>query len=164
LNRALASTVLCLIAAAAAGPAAVQGAGTSTAAREAYAARVEPICKSTAAAIEGLLDGTKRMANHGRPVAAGRRFIRASNVFAGTVRKVSRVHRPAAYTAPLGEWLDRLRRVRESMVRLGRALKQRDRIEALNRAVQLREAGTLANQAVAGFHLHHCRIYASRFS
>jgi hypothetical protein len=153
-----------LLATAAAMLVSVQGARASTEAKKAYAARVEPICKSTTPAVEGLLSGTRKMAYKGRPVTAGRRFIHASNLFAGTVRKVARVHRPGPYTAQLGEWLERLRNVKESMRRLGKALKQRDRVEALNRAVQLREAGTLANQAVAGFHLHHCRIYASRFN
>ena len=142
-------------------------AGTAAASAEtraAYAERVEPICKADTAAIEGLLSGTRGMANNGRPVAAGRRFIRASNVFAGTVRKVSRVQRPAPDTARLGKWLDRLHNVKEGLRRLGRALKQRDRVEALNRVGQLRDAGTSANRAVVGFHLHHCRIYASRFS
>ena len=143
---------------------AAEGAAASTTTREAYAARVEPICKAGTAVIEGLLNGTRRMANNGRPVAAGRRFTRASNVFAGTVRKVSTVRRPAPDAVRLGKWLDRLRNVKEGLRRLGVALKQRNRLKALNRSVQLRDAGTSANRAVVGFHLHHCRIYASRFS
>jgi hypothetical protein len=104
------------------------------------------------------------MANHGQAVAAGRRFIRASNVFAGTVRRVSMVHRPAPDAARLGKWVDRLGNVKEGLRRVGLALKRRNRLEALNRVGQLRDAGNSANQAVAGFHLRHCRIYASRFS
>src|SRR5215217_3360460 len=118
--------MLCLFASLSPGLVAMQVASASTETREAFAARVEPICNSTAPAIESLLSGTKRMANNGRPGAAGRRFIRASNIFAGTVRQVSSVHRPAPDTARLGEWIDRLRGVKESMRRLGRALKQRD--------------------------------------
>jgi hypothetical protein len=144
--------------------AAVGGAAASSDARRVYAARVEPICKASAPAIEHLLSGTRRMATHGEPVAAGRRFVRASNVFAVTVRKVGRVHRPASESARLGKWIDRLRNVKEGLRRVGTALKRRDRLEALNRVGQLRDAGTSANRAVAGFHLHHCRIYQSRFS
>ena len=104
------------------------------------------------------------MANNGEPVAAGRRFVRASNLFAATVRKLTRVHRPASEAVRLAKWLDRLHNVKEGLRRIGTALKDRDRIEALNRVGQLRDAGTSANRAVAGFHLQHCRIYQSRFS
>ncbi len=133
-------------------------------AKEAYSAQVEPICQANTAPIEHLLHGTRQMANHGQAVAAGRRFIRASNLFAATVRKVARVRRPASESVRLGKWLDRLHNVKEGLRRIGTALKQRDRLEALNRVGQLRDAGTSANRAVTGFHFHYCRIYESRFS
>lgn len=146
-------------------PAATTGsAAASSAARQAYAARVEPICQANTPAIEHLLHGTRRMADNGEPVAAGRRFVHASNLFAATVRKVARVQRPASESARLGKWLDRLRNVKEGLRRIGTALKQRNRLEALNRVGQLRDAGTSANRAVLGFHFHYCRIYESRFS
>jgi hypothetical protein len=129
-----------------------------------YAARVEPICKAGTPVIETLLHGTRRMASHGQAVFAGRRFVRASNAFGAMVRKVKRVKRPATYAARIGKWVERLGHVKEGLRRVGLALKHRDRLEALNRVGQLRDAGTYANRAVAGFHLHYCRIYESRFS
>jgi hypothetical protein len=144
--------------------AATGSAAASREARQAYAARVEPICKANTPAIEHLLHGTRKMANHGEPVAAGRRFVRASNLFAATVRKVARVHRPASESVRLGKWLDRLRNVKQGLRRIGTALKQRNRLKALNRVGQLRDAGTSANRAVTKFHFHYCRIYESRFS
>lgn len=139
-------------------------AAASSAARRAYAGRIEPICKAHTPAIEALLSPTRRMANHGQPVAAGRRFIRASNLFAASVRRVAEIPRPSADSARLGEWLTRLRSVKEYLRRIGTALKARNRLKALNRVGELRDAGTAANKAVAGFHLHYCRIYESRFS
>lgn len=132
--------------------------------RRLYAAKVEPICKAGTPPVEHLLSGTRRMANHGQPIAAGRRFVHASNVFAGTLRKVAGVHRPASDSARLGKWLDRLRNVKEGLRRIGTALKQRNRLKALNRVGQLRDAGTAANKVVRGFHFRYCRIYESRFS
>lgn len=154
----------CLFVVLAAGlvPAAISAASTET--RTAYAERVEPICKATTSDIERLLNGTRNMANHGQAVAAGRRFVRASNVFAGTVKRVATVHRPASDAARLKTWIERLHKVKEGLRRLGVALKHRDRLQALNRVGQVRDAGTAANRAVAGFHFHYCRIYASRFS
>ncbi len=140
------------------------GAAATSPARQAYAAGVEPICKAGVAPIEHLLSGTRQMANHGEPVAAGRRFVRASSVFSDVVRKVARVHRPAMDSARLAKWIERLHSVKEGLRRIGVALKRRDRLEALNRVGQLRDAGTTANHLVAGFHLHQCRIYESRFS
>ena len=136
----------------------------SSESRQGYAARVEPICKAGTPAIEALLHGTRRMANHGQAVVAGRRFVRASNAFGAMVRKVKRVKRPATYAARIGKWVERLGHVKEGLRRVGLALKQRDRLEALNRVGQLRDAGTYANRAVAGFHFHHCQIRESRFS
>jgi hypothetical protein len=145
-------------------PAAAASSPASSGSRQAYAARVEPICKARTPSIERLLGGTRRMANHGQAVAAGRRFVRASIVFAGTVRKLSSVPRPAPDAALLGKWLERLPNVKEGLRRVGTALKRRDRLAALNRVGQLRDAGNSANQVVAGFHFHFCRIYESRFS
>jgi hypothetical protein len=142
----------------------VGNATASSASRAAYAERVEPICQATTPEIERLLEGTRRMANHGRAVAAGRRFVRASNVFAGTVKRVARVRRPASEATRLAEWVDRLRDVKERMRGLGLALKHRDRLAALNRVGQMRDAGTFANRVVAGFPFDYCRIYASRFN
>jgi hypothetical protein len=138
-------------------------AGTSPT-RHAYVARVEPICKAGTPPVEHLLSGTRRMANHGKPVAAGRRFVHASNIFSATVRKVAMVHRPASDSVRLAKWIERLHGVKEGLRRIGLALKRRDRLEALNRLGQLRDAGTTANHVVAGFHFHYCRIYESRFS
>jgi hypothetical protein len=132
--------------------------------RQAYVARIEPICKAGTPPIEHLLSGTRRMANHGEPVAAGRRFVHASNIFSATVRKVASVQRPAPDSLRLAKWIERLHGVKEGMRRIGVALKRRHRLEALNRLGQLRDAGTMANRVVAGFHLHYCRIYESRFS
>jgi hypothetical protein len=139
-------------------------AAASSKARQEYAARAEPICKASTPGIYHLLHGTRKMANHGAATAAGRRFVRASDLFAAAVRKLRRVPRPASESVRLGKWLDRLRNVKEGLRRIGTALKRRDRIEALNRVGQLRDAGTSANRAVAGFHFHYCRIYQSRFN
>ena len=139
-------------------------AAASSETRQAYAERVEPICKAGTPAIQHLLHGTRKMANNGEPVAAGRRFVRASNLFSAMVRKLTRVGRPTTEAARLGKWLERLHNVKEGLRRIGTALKDRDRLEALNRVGQLRDAGTSANRAVAGFHFRHCRIYQSRFS
>jgi hypothetical protein len=131
---------------------------------QAYVVRVEPICRANTTAISHLLHGTRRMANHGRAVAAGRRFVRASIAFADTVRKVAAVHRPAPDAELLTTWLDRLRGVKEGLRKVGTALKQRNRIKALNRVGELRDAGHAANQLVAGFGFRYCWIRASRFS
>jgi hypothetical protein len=130
----------------------------------AYVARVEPICKAGTPEIEHLLSGTRAMANHGKAVAAGRRFVRASSLFAMTVRRIAAVRRPAQQAAVIAIWLSKLRDVKEGLRRLGMALKQRNRLEALNRVGQLRDAGTAANHVVKGFHLRYCKIYQSRFS
>src|SRR5689334_4529151 len=97
----------------------VLAAAASGQTRQAYVARVEPICRASTPTIEHLLHGTRRMANHGEPVAAGRHFVRASEVFAGTVRKVAAVQPPRADAARLGKWIDRLNGVKAHMRLLG---------------------------------------------
>src|SRR5262245_60203207 len=116
--RLLAGFGVLAIAVAIADPGMANGAGDSG---EAYAARVEPICRATTPAIESLLHGTRQMANHGRPVAAGRRFVHASNIFAATVRRVERVKRPTSLAARLGKWVERLGNVKEGLRRVGLA-------------------------------------------
>ena len=139
------------------------GAGATTAAESAYASKVEPICRAGTPAIESLLQGTRGMAKHGQPVEAGRRFVKASNVFAGTVRRVSRVKPPAADAQRIHKWVERLANVKEAMRRVGLALKRRNKLKALNRSGQLQDAGISANRAVTGFPFDWCRIRNSRF-
>jgi len=156
--------IACLLATLLAGLAIAAGAGASSEERRAYAAKVEPICRANTETIEHLLNGTRKMANHGQAVAAGRRFVQASNVFSATVRKVAKVQRPTTYSARIGKWIERLHNVKEGLRRVGIALKERNRLKALNRSGQLRDAGTSANRAVVGFHFRYCRIREARFS
>jgi hypothetical protein len=136
----------------------------TSASRQAYAARAEPICRSTTPATERLLHGTREMANHGQAVAAGRRFIRASNLFAGTVRRLAQVIPPPPDAALLGRWLKKLGVVKLKLRNIGAALKQHNRLRALNGVGELRDAGTEANRVVRGFGFRYCRIVDSRFS
>jgi hypothetical protein len=159
-----AAALLCLLCAPLAALASPAGSGATSEAQRAYAARVEPICRAGTQPIESLLHGTRRMANHGGAVAAGRRFVRASGVFGGVVRKVRRVKPPAGDAQRIAKWVERLGNVKEAMRRVGLALKQRNKLKALNRSGQLRDAGSSANKAVAGLHFHYCHIYDSRFS
>lgn len=131
--------------------------------REQYVAKLEPICKRNATANSRILKGVRQQVNQGRLKPAGRRFVRASNALARSVRQMAAVPRPAADVPRLSKWFGYLKRQRVLLLRIGRALKAEKRGPATRLARKLNANNKAANNTVILFGFKQCRIESSRF-
>jgi hypothetical protein len=145
----------------AAAPAAVAEDGSPT--RAEYAAKVEPICKTSTQTNSRILKGIKGQVNSGRLVPAGKRFIRASNALGRSTTRIAGVPRPSADAARLTKWVRHLREQQTFLRKIGQALKAKNRPRASREAVKLQRANRQANNTVISFSFKHCRIESSRF-
>lgn len=131
--------------------------------RASYVAALEPICKANTRANARILKGVKRQVQKGVLVPAGRRFVRASNALARSTRQMARVPRPAADEARLKKWFSYLNRERIYLLKIGKALKKRNKFVAQKQAVQLNRNNNRANNTVISFGFKECRIDSSKF-
>lgn len=131
--------------------------------RAEYVARLEPICKANTKANARILRGVKGQVKRGKLLPAGRRFVRASNALARSVRQMARVPRPSADLPRLKTWFGYLKRERAFLLRIGKALKKRNKFLAQKQAVQLNRNNNRANNTVIAFGFRECRIDSSKF-
>lgn len=131
--------------------------------RKAYTAAVERICKSNRQANSRILKGVERMVKRGRLVPAGRRFIRASNVFGRTVRKIARVQRPPTFATQIRRWISNLKRERSLLRKIGKALRAKRERQARRLGARLDSIVKQSNNRMVSFEFRHCRFEATEF-
>ncbi|HEY8082382.1 MAG TPA: hypothetical protein VIE64_02340 [Solirubrobacterales bacterium] len=132
-------------------------------ARKVYREQVEPICKKSTEDNSRVLKGVEAQVNNGALVPAGKRFIRASNIFGTAVAKLAKVPRPSADASTLKEWIGYLTEERSLLQKIGQALKAKKENKARTFATSLNRTNKKANNAVIEFEFHHCEIDSSKF-
>jgi hypothetical protein len=128
-----------------------------------YVAEVEPICKANTEANSRILRGVKQQVQAGDLVPAGKRFVRASGALGNAIRQIAAVPKPSADKAKLEKWVGYLKEEKTYLLKIGKALKERDKSEAYQHALKLKTANRRANNTVISFRFRECRIDSSRF-
>jgi hypothetical protein len=131
--------------------------------RAEYVAKVEPICKTNTEANSRILKGVKQQVKNGQLVPAGKRFIRASAALGTAVRKIAAVPQPSADATKLTKWIGYLKQEKTFLVKIGKALKAKNKFQAQKLAVDLNKNNNKANNTVISFGFDECRIDSSRF-
>jgi hypothetical protein len=142
-------------------PVAVAAEGELT--RPEYVERVEPICKSNTEANSRILKGVKDQVKEEKLVPAGKRFIRASSALGKAVGKIAAVPQPSADAAKLTKWIGYLKSEQTFLLKIGKALKAKDKFHAQKLAVELNKNNNKANNTVISFGFDECRIDSARF-
>jgi hypothetical protein len=142
-------------------PAALAAEGEIT--RTEYVETVEPICKQNSDANSRILKGVKDQVKHDKLAPAGKRFIRASSALGTTVGKISAVPKPSADEAKLTTWIGYLEKEQTFLLKIGKALKSKNKFHAQKLAVELNKNNNKANNTVISFNFKECRIDSSRF-
>jgi len=132
--------------------------------RAEYAAQVEPICEANTIVSKRILKHARPRVNHGKLKAAGNQFIRASEAFGKTVREIAAVPRPPADDARLVKWFGFLEIIKTNLRKVGKALKEGDRIKATHEVIRVERSGNAANNVSFVFGFRYCRITPSRFT
>lgn len=132
--------------------------------REEYVGQVEPICESNTLANDRILKNVKEKARNGKLKEAGAQFIHAAAAFGSTVDKIATVPRPPEDEARLLKWFKQLRVVQTNLRKLGKALKEGDKIKAAHEGIRVERSSNAANNVGFVFEFHSCRITPSRFT
>jgi hypothetical protein len=132
--------------------------------RAEYVAQVEPICEKNTEANKRILKGARSKVNQGKLPVAGNQFIRASDAFGETVKRIVAVPRPPVDDARLLKWFRFLRIVKTNLRKIGVALKKGNRVLANHEAIRAERSANAANNVGAVFSFRYCRLTPSRFS
>lgn len=132
--------------------------------REEYVSQVEPICEANTIANKRILKNVRVKARNGKLKEAGAQFIHASAAFGSTVDKLATVPRPTADDARLLRWFDQMRIVQTNLRKLGKALKEEDKIRAAHESIRVERSSNAANNVGFVFEFRYCRITPSRFT
>lgn len=131
--------------------------------REEYVAQVEPICERDTLATKRILSGAQDKIRAGQLASAGGQFIRASEAFGATIRKIVAVPRPPADDARLLKWFRFLRIVRSHLRNIGKALKEGNELKATHDRIRAERSGNAANNVGFVFGFRYCRLTPSRY-
>ena len=132
--------------------------------RQEYVSQVEPICKSNAEANKRILKGARGKVKQGQLRQASGQFFRASTAFGKTVSKIEAVTRPPADDARLNKWFKFLRIVQTNLRKIGKALKEENRVKASHESIRAERSANAANNVASIYSFHECRLSPSRFS
>ena len=132
--------------------------------RTEYVAAVEPICQANTEANIRILKGARGKVKAGKLAPAGNQFTRASAAFGKTITQLEAVTRPPADDARLVKWFGFLDTVQENLGKIGKALKEDNRVKANHEAIRAERSANAANNVSSIFPFHYCKLTPSRFS
>jgi hypothetical protein len=132
--------------------------------RDEYVTAVEPICQANTEANTRILKGAKDKVKAGKLAPAGNQFTRASAAFSNTIKQIEAVTRPPADDARLVKWFGFLDTVKVNLGKIGKALKQGNRVKANHEAIRAERSANAANNVSSIFSFHYCKLTPSRFS
>lgn len=132
--------------------------------REGYVAEVEPICKRNTKANEQILAGVEGTIRRGKLAAAAGKFSRAATAFGKAVRQIRAVPQPSADAAKLNKWIGFLKKEKNILSSMSKALRKDQKGKVRNLSIQLDHNGRKANNTVLSFEFDYCLIESSRFS
>jgi hypothetical protein len=135
--------------------------------RAEYVEQVEPICQANTVANKRILKNVRTKARSKRQSEvseAGGQFIHASTAFGATVQKIAAVPRPPADDARLLKWFKYLGIVKTNLRKVGKALKEGEKILAAHELIRVERSANAANNVSFVFEFHYCRLTPSRFT
>jgi hypothetical protein len=131
--------------------------------RPEYVAHLEAICKPRSNATQRAVRGTRADVRRERFRGAATRVAKAKRIFAGTVRLISKVSRPAADVATLSRWFAALKHEAKALRRTAASLRAEDVARFQRVWADFIHEGNKANNVVVSFGFNYCNFKPSRF-
>jgi len=131
--------------------------------RAEYVDQLEAICKPDALATQRAMKGARADIKAERLAPAAKKFAKATSIFGGTVKQISRVPRPEADTAKLAKWFTYLNRQESYLRQITAQLRQGQAIKAQRLTARFIHNGNLANNVVLAFGFNYCSFKFSRY-
>lgn len=131
--------------------------------RQAYKAKVEPICKQNRQANERVLKGVKSNIKSGKLSLAGTQFAKAAVALKKARTQLMAVPQPSADSSRLTKWLGLVKTEIELFERVSMKLKVGDAHSAQRMALLLTSTVNRANNTVLPYEFNYCRVQTSQF-
>jgi hypothetical protein len=131
--------------------------------REEYVAKVDPICQKNTEANKRILKGASQKVNAGKLKPASAQFARASAAFGRSIKEIVAVPRPAADSPRLEKWFGFLKKVELNLGKVGKALKEGNKVKAVHEKIRAERSSNAANNVSFVFGFKYCHLAASQF-
>jgi hypothetical protein len=131
--------------------------------REEYVAKVDPICQKNTDENKRILKGASEKVNAGKLAQAGRQFTNASAAFGKSVKEIKAIPRPPEDSPRLEKWFGFLKIVQINLGKVGKALKEGNKVRAVHEKIRAERSSNAANNVSFVFGFKYCHLKASQF-
>jgi hypothetical protein len=131
--------------------------------REEYVASIDPICKTNIDANKKLLKGVGAIVKAGKLKVAAGRFTEVSSNFGKTIKQIEVIPRPAADSPRLEKWFKFLKIVQMNLAKVGKALREENKIKASHEKIRAERSSNAANNVSFVFGFHYCNLRPGQF-
>jgi hypothetical protein len=131
--------------------------------REEYVATIDPICKKNVDANKKVLKGVGPLVKAGKLKAAASKFTRVAANFGRTIKSVESIPRPPEDSPRLEKWFKFLKIVQGNLAKVGKALREENKIRASHEKIRAERSSNAANNVSFVFGFHYCNLRPGQF-
>jgi hypothetical protein len=142
---------------------ATAGAEEASPTRTEYVTQLESVCKPDALETQQTMKGVRDDVSAGRIGVAAGKFAKASEIFGGTIRRISAEPRPPADEARLEKWFGYLDKQESYLKQITAELQASHTVKAQRLTARFIHNGNLANNVVLAFGFNYCSFKFSRY-
>jgi hypothetical protein len=153
-------TAACLIAAVSASAAIAPG---TIPTRAEYVAEVEPICQQNTDSNKPILKSARKKVNAKNLKGAGSDFFKVSANFGKALTAIEAVPRPTEDAPRLEKWFKFLKIVKTNLRKVGKALKEENKVKASHEKIRAERSSNAANNVSFVFGFTSCRLTPAQF-
>jgi len=131
--------------------------------RAEYVAEVDPVCAKNTGANKPILKDARKKVNAKRLPAAGADFIKVAANFGNALKTIEAVPRPPEDSPRLEKWFGFLKMVQKNLAKVGKALKEENKVKASHEKIRAERSSNAANNVSFVFGFDSCRLTPAQF-
>jgi hypothetical protein len=131
--------------------------------RAEYVAEVDPICEKNTNSNKPILKAARQKVNAKKLPAAGADFAKVSANFGRALKAIEAIPRPTEDSARLEKWFGFLEIVQKNLAKVGKALKEEDKVKAAHEKIRTERSSNAANNVSFVFGFKSCRLSPAQF-
>src|SRR3954454_12105751 len=131
--------------------------------RAEYVAAVDPICAKNTEGNKPILKAARKKVNAKNLKGAGSDFFRVSANFGKALTAIEAIPRPTEDSARLEKWFTFLRTVQTNLRKVGKALKEENKVRASHEKIRAERSSNAANNVSFIFGFNSCRLTPAQF-
>jgi hypothetical protein len=131
--------------------------------RAEYVAEVEPICQKNTDSNKPILKSARQKVNAKNLKGAGADFFKVSSNFGKALKSIEAVPRPPEDAPRLEKWFGFLKIVQNNLRKVGKALKEENKVRASHEKIRAERSSNAANNVSFVFGFTSCRLTPAQF-